>query len=692
MKQQFKLILVTLSFFIIFLKANANVDFKTKNRGLITDYDQGAPKTSKWVDLFAETPNYRAFGEAILSGRGEKFRWNMGPMFYRGRLTPESVKVFVIGQEGAQDENLSNRSFTGSTGTRMQKFLNYFGITQSYLFMNTFVYTITGQYSLYGDDADNEYKIKLWKQLMWMAQDEKSVIVSHRHKMFNYMLETNKKTLKLIIGVGTAGKESTVTWLNSISPDSCSYRKLTSSFCEGQGALKGVLAIGVRHPGAASARNAGSSATGGLIADFKKKASIVATKINSNPGWLKKDVDGTQNFSKEFSYGYASIPHRDFAFGTPWVLGDKGTTSNRRGSNTIQVFSDFGCYNNGARVGRRCMSIPPNEKPESDAPDDRIHYLYYKNPRNLLRSNERPVGFTDMDLPFEPPKNIITRRQYDEGPKNFKDELFKLYLAAIKSTENHEMIQHVSFGPTGMYRGNTEKPEFLIVADQQGHTDMFSGRALTGESGQRLQGLLNAAGLQNKYLIIRTLPVDCLDDETKNISCENLYFDNNVKEARENLIKSIVEKSTLKAIISVGDLANKVLKNLNLKMTHYHLNPNGNNAENAFHELYENLKRDKITHDESIYKKNELAEIPRSDLPYSSRWWMGTSGDRVSRSINMINVSVQNSRVRSFDKGSPNGNYYKLYAPTWATKWEVNQSALTPEELKSITEFKKTGL
>ena len=31
-------------------------------------------------------------------------------MWYRGRLTPNSVKVFVVGQEGAQDENVSNRS------------------------------------------------------------------------------------------------------------------------------------------------------------------------------------------------------------------------------------------------------------------------------------------------------------------------------------------------------------------------------------------------------------------------------------------------------------------------------------------------------------------------------------------------------------------------------------------------------
>ena len=169
------------------------------SRGQTLEFDPGAPKDSEWINLFAETPNYRAFGDKIISRRGEKFRWKMGPMFYRGRLTPESVKIFIIGQEGAQDENLSNRSFTGSTGTRMQKFINYLGINKSYLFMNTFVYTITGQYSLYGEDAQNEYKKKQWKQLKWLAQNKDSIVVQHRHQMFDYMLKTNKKTLPWLL-------------------------------------------------------------------------------------------------------------------------------------------------------------------------------------------------------------------------------------------------------------------------------------------------------------------------------------------------------------------------------------------------------------------------------------------------------------------------------------------------------------
>lgn len=233
------------------------------DRGSVADYDAGPDKNSKWPDIFAETPDYRSYGAAVYEEAAkkagirddgtEKFRWKVGPMWYRGRLDPESVKVFVIGQEGAQDENTSNRTFTGSTGTKMQNFLNYLGITESYLFMNTFMYTITGQYGERPEPTDSP-EIKKKKQvfsnaLFWLAQDPASVVVQHRHRMFDYMLETNKNTLSLVIGVGSAGKDTLATWIRSHG-GKCTSAQLTRSFCEADVLRKGVIAIGVRHPGA----------------------------------------------------------------------------------------------------------------------------------------------------------------------------------------------------------------------------------------------------------------------------------------------------------------------------------------------------------------------------------------------------------------------------------------------------------
>ena len=90
-------------------------------------------------------------------------------MFYRGRLDG-SARVVLVGQEGAQDESLSHRSFTGGTGARMQHFLRHLGIDRSYLFLNSFVYPIFGQY-----DA----------ALRPLAQDPRSPIVKHRNQIFD---------------------------------------------------------------------------------------------------------------------------------------------------------------------------------------------------------------------------------------------------------------------------------------------------------------------------------------------------------------------------------------------------------------------------------------------------------------------------------------------------------------------------
>src|SRR3954451_16001073 len=164
-------------------------------RGNPWDYDPGPATTSGWPELFAETPNYRGLGKAV-TGR-EAFRWHFGPMFYRGRLDG-SARVLLVGQEGAQDESLSHRSFTGGTGGHMQQFLARAGIDRSYLFLNTFVYPIRGQYT---------------STLRALAQDPRSPVVAHRHRIFDKAHAEGD--LRLVVAVGRAAKESLVTWVRA---------------------------------------------------------------------------------------------------------------------------------------------------------------------------------------------------------------------------------------------------------------------------------------------------------------------------------------------------------------------------------------------------------------------------------------------------------------------------------------------
>lgn len=640
----------------------------TEKRGRLHEYDAGAPKDTKWADLFADTPNYRAFGKAIIGGYGEKFRWNMGPMWYRGRLGKNQVKIFVIGQEGAQDENVSNRSFTGSTGTRMQKFINYFGINKSYLYMNTFVYTITGQYSLFGEDQNDEAKVLQNQRLLWLAQNEDSIVVKHRHELFDYMLENNKDSLAVVIGVGTAGKESAATWARHHGIN-CWASTLTRSQCYGtEGALKGVLIIGLPHPGAASERNGGEGAMGNLTRSFNDKARIVKEYIESGKVDLPEDQDAYREFYRDFRYGYAPIPHRDFPFGTNWRMGSWGTTSNRRGAHTIQIFSDDGCYNN------TCTDFATGK--------ETVHNVKYNDPKDLISS--APKEMMSEDVPFESPKNKELRYVFDEGPGEFSEQLVNFFTEVDYQALG--AISHSSFGHTGIYRGRLNSAKVLVIADQFSHDDLFSGRALTGAAGQYFQNYLNAIGATDSYAIIRTLPVDTLGLSGE--ALDKIMFDEKVSQLREAIIDNVIEKSSTKVIVTLGDNARKVVtkfieKNNTLKIPVINLDaPVGSYLANwkAGLDVFKSLN---ITIDKPATNTvtSEIQIIPRKDLPAYTRFWMGTSGDRAARAFEKV-----------AEKDVPNGNYYKIYAPRWSNRWKANVSDLNAKEVESVNEFKKTDL
>ncbi len=71
------------------------------------------------------------------------FRVEWGPMFHRGRLDG-SARVLVIGQDPAQHETIVRRILVGEAGRRVQGFLAKLGITRSYVFINTYLYSVYG--------------------------------------------------------------------------------------------------------------------------------------------------------------------------------------------------------------------------------------------------------------------------------------------------------------------------------------------------------------------------------------------------------------------------------------------------------------------------------------------------------------------------------------------------------------------
>lgn len=577
-------------------------------RGNPWDYDPGPSRNRKWPRLFSETPNYRGLGEAAMGS--EKFRWHFGPMYYRGRLWDNDVKVLVIGQEGGQDEALSHRSFTGSSGSRMQHFLNHAGITHSYLFLNTFVYSILGQYS--------------GKKIRWLAQNADSPIQQHRHRILDYLLERNQH-LHLVIAVGTAAKESVATWVESRGGN-CPAGNHDVESCDATALGAKTKILGVVHPGGASSGNLPA-----IKLDFQRAAGLIEQWSDADASWLPKDPDGTRSPASSYKYDKVPIPFRDLPFGVAWRLGHSSTTSNRKDNQRgIQIFSKSGKYNNTG------------------------HQLNYSD--DAHGSSTGYSGEPD-DVPYEPP--VASYRSYDRGPGSTMARL----MAGGRAGHNWPdwstlgADAHPSFGYGPIYRGRPRDATVIVLADQQSHDDLLVFRALTGEAGQRFHGVLESIGVDESYLILRVLPIDTLDTAA---STRNAIVDDpQVRKVYAEIVRAASSANgRRKVLLAMGPMAQRLAPHANpTALPVVELKAWGQSGAAASWRAaittLQAMSFGKDRPDPSFRWDGSRRQIPRYDLPYGTTRWEGSSGDR----------------VRKPKRGSsPSPDYFKLLIPDWVFK------------------------
>ncbi len=557
-----------------------------EDRGQPWEHDPGPPANRRWARIFAETPNYRGLGRAV-SGR-ERFRWHFGPMFYRGRLGDGEVKVLIIGQEGAQDESLAHRSFSGGTGARMQHFLRHIGITRSYLFLNTFVYPIFGQY---GD-----------QDLTWLAQDSKSPIVQHRHELLNYVAERND--LHLIVGVGRAAKETITTWIKSRG-GTCAAGSSDISRCQANVIGPKARALGVLHPGGAGQGGSVSA----IIADFKRAIRQIETWAADDPGWLPPDPGAQREPADHYRYRSAPIPFRDLPLGTPWRVGRGGTSSNRKDSQrSIQLFSAAGKYNGQASFSSaRTGSLEGYQQATSD-------------------------------LAYEPPRQDFA--EFDRGPSA---GLARLLMGGEPGLDWPDFNAlgakaHPSFGFGPIYRGRFTGVKVMILGDQESHDDLFTGRALTGEGGQHLQMFLQALGITRSYCILRVLPIDGLGLAATRLNA--LVDHAQVRAVYGAIVQRILADNNPGLAITIGPLSQRLATLLPAGLHTVHLKPWGETGalaqwQQTLADLSDHSFAKDIANPSFVYT-GERGQIPRLDLPYGSLRWQGTSGDRAARATGSV--------------------------------------------------------
>lgn len=594
-----------------------NVGNVSDDRGNLWDYDPGPSGSSGWAELFAQTPNYRGLGQAVL-GR-EAFRWHHGPMFFRGRLDG-SAAVMVVGQEGAQDESLSHRSFTGGTGVRLQHLLRFLGIDRSYLFLNSFVYPIFGQYT---------------PDLRPLAQDPRSPIAIHRNRIFDKAVVDGE--VRLVIAVGRAAKESVTTWIEAHGGTADPESLHTPSL----GSLPDrVRAVGVLHPGSAVS---GSGSTADVQADFQRAVGHVRDWLTADPGWLPADPGVPRDLTKPFPYRSLAVPFRDFPFGTCPRLGHGGTSSNRSDNQrAIRLFSAAGSYDAAG--------------------------AHLSDPSSAQGTQEGYAG-DQGDLPYEPPR--ASPDAFDPGPPA---DLARLLaggepgfgwpdFAALGVTA------HPSLGTGPVYRGRFAQLSLIVLADQGSEDDIFTARALCGQAGQYFQGFLSAAGLTESYLIIRSLPVDTLDlSPDKQLA---LADDHLVRALHGELLRRLrATDAGLNAVLAMGPVARRLAPNVVpagldvIDLAAYGEPSYQASWQAALTQLAGRAYQRDLANP-TFTAPTARSELPRTDLPYGTMRWAGTSGDR-------------GVRPTDTDTGKPSPDYLKVFVPEWVAN--LAPAPLTPSE------------
>lgn len=580
-------------------------------RGEPWEHDPGPPRNRRWARLFAETPDYRGLGLALAGETGtgaaararERFRWQFGPVFYRGRLGDDQVRVLVVGQDAGSDEALAHRAFVGESGSRVQHLLHHIGITRSYLFLNTFVYSITGQF---GGRLEN------------LALDPDSPVARHRNALFDYAAARND--LRLVIAVGRAAREAVLAWNRSRGgTGSAGGGRLHT--VDGVALGPHVRLVDVMHPGAGA-----QGASEEVAKSFAAAARRIVRWADENPAWLPVDNGAARGTATGFTFGRTPIPLRDLPFGVPWRLGSGGTATTRR---------DDG----------RSIEIEPGVRQRTDP-------SYPGEPPGGSRA-----GYDDDlgDLPWEPPRAAI---EFDRGPT---PGLARLLVGAGAGPPWPDFAAlgvpgAATYGGGALYRGRFTGVRVLVLADQAGHDDLAWGRAFTGEAGQRFQGLLAALGLTRSYLILRTLPVD-----TAGLSAGKVWAladRPDVMAHHRAVVGRVLDDNAVAAVVAVGPHAERIAGRLDLDGQRVVPLPpwSSSGARATWIERYQQLRSLGIPIDQPPTTGDwdgDRVQIPRADLPFGLPRWQGSSGDRVVRSKRAVG-----------DDAVPEPAY-KVWAPRW---------------------------
>jgi uracil-DNA glycosylase len=577
-----------------------------KYAGSPLEFDRGPSES--WATTFAEVPNYRAVSRALgatwlvpgpdgktklqtvnearalqtppltpipeYTLTKDKVRYEMGPIFYRGR-TDGTARVLVVGQDAATDEALVQRAFTGGTGQKVQNWLNAVGITSSYVCLNTFIYSIYEQYDEFTKELATTGPIK-----------------DYRNRLFEKVFAENK--IDLVISFGSAAHESV-----RIFRDEKLGGKLPSN----------VVWVQMLHPGGAGIvdPNAPPPAnpdepTGPnqealtKIADsFARGWKRVWDTRKYKKGWLPADSDGRKYQGTKFYYTSNDVPYRDLPYGVSKEIGRGGTKSERAES--------------GMQVQLRSANGVRYEAPEVPYP-------------KTADKNHSGLVLGEGDLTWEPSKSAPTT--FDRGPERPWVELFAATpaLAAIEAETGISVAS--DFADPVWTRGKLDGNARTLVL----------GRAFVGDVGQKLQHFLTNTGLESSAVLVSLFPYTLANVAPEQHAA--LAAAPSVVAYRAQILDKLLASGTITTVITVGEAAHAAFApyDANFVGTRVRMkDPREPEVVASWNEALAQV-RAAFPSSTGVFKRYSNVTfaglrrmIPRADLSWGVPMWVGAAGD-----------------------------------------------------------------
>lgn len=405
--------------------------------------------------------------------------------------------------------------------------------------------------------------------------------------------------------------------------------------------LGNVVAINSPHPTALSmmskdqASEAIAKALEPVAEHFKKKGHIPADE-----GMVNEYAEG-----KPYEYGRTKIPVDYYTPGTPYTrMLDR--------SDAYRMKPDI------VVLGTRDQAA-----------------MFDRNQIEATRKAMPAAGIALEEMFTDRPRSLAVRYQNDQGPgekyMKFIRGLIDMKLIG-KMKEGMTDAQGIdaynvksdpdTVGPFGHYRGHFKNAKILILADPDGYDDFLTSRALTGTRGQYLHGLMQDMGVNEDYLILKTVPFG-MDGATEK-EWETVL--KQTSEYREQLIKEFLKDNPVDMIIADGINAQKELKRIvaqQISLPIVNIDRLGVGNSSGIKAAAEEIR--KISKYRNLNAKLEMANIPRSHLPFVAKTWWGTSGDRV------LNATNQKFKGKAF----------AIIVPKWASS---QKPALNDIEQKNV--------